>query len=89
MNNVLSAVQATRTPFESRLTGSSDSLLSQLVLLHEEMIVQLRLERMSGVATPAFLKSMIEQHEQAAVRIRSQLVQCDTTAGESHVTPSL
>lgn len=80
MNNVLSAVQATRTPFDCRATGSSDSLLSELVLLHEEMIVQLRLERMSGIATPEFLKEMIAQHERAAARIRGQLENGDVFA---------
>jgi uncharacterized protein (DUF305 family) len=73
MNNVLSLLQATRNPFGPGPGVSSDQMLSELVLLHEEMIAQLRVKRPSGVATVDFIKSMIEQHENAVAMLREQL----------------
>ena len=73
MNNVLSLLQATRHPFYPGPGVSSDQMLSELVLLHEEMIVQLRVKDPSGVATVDFIKSMIDQHENAAAVLREQL----------------
>jgi hypothetical protein len=39
--------------------------------LHEEMIAQLRLDRLSIVGTTDFLRSMIAQHEGAAAMLRA------------------
>jgi hypothetical protein len=52
----------------------------ELLILHEEMIAQLRLERPSGVETAGFLKGMIAQHEQAAAMLRTQLEQYEAEA---------
>jgi hypothetical protein len=51
----------------------SDHMLSQLLALNEDMIVQLRVERTEAVGTPGFITGMIEQHERAAQRLRAQL----------------
>jgi hypothetical protein len=79
MNNVLSLVHASRSPFEAAATGSCESLRSELLILHEEMIAQLRLEMLSGVGTTEFLRGMIDQHEHAAAMIRAQLEQREAT----------
>jgi hypothetical protein len=73
MNNVLSLVHATRSPFDAGPGMLSDPMFSELIVLHEEMISQLRLERLKGVGSADFIKSMIEQHETAAAKLRSQL----------------
>jgi hypothetical protein len=51
----------------------SDHMLSQLLALNEDMIVQLRVERTEAAGTPGFITGMIEQHEKAAKRLRAQL----------------
>jgi hypothetical protein len=51
----------------------SDRMLAELLALNEEMIVQLRLERLSAVGTTDFIAVMIDQHELAAKRLRTQL----------------
>jgi hypothetical protein len=54
-------------------TKRSDLMLAELLALNEEMITQLRLERLSAVGTTDFIAGMIDQHEQAATRLRDQL----------------
>jgi DNA-binding ferritin-like protein len=73
MNNVLCLVKDSRNPFNPGPGVSSDQMLSELVVLHEEMIVQLRRERLGGVATADFIKGMIDQHEKAIAMLRAQL----------------
>lgn len=73
MNNVRSIAQGTGTPFGFGLTLNSDAKLAELLTLHEEMIGQLRIDRLNGLATSDFVKGMIEQHETAAARLRAQL----------------
>ena len=73
MNNVLSLVHASRSPFDAASIGSFESLRAEFLILHEEMIAQLRLERLSGVATAEFLRGMIDQHEHAAALLRTRL----------------
>jgi hypothetical protein len=51
----------------------SDRMLAELLALNEEMITQLRLERLSAVGTTDFIAGMIDQHEQAATSLRGQL----------------
>ena len=51
----------------------SEKMLGELLALNEEMIVQLRLERISVVGTTEFLTEMITQHEQIVSRLGSQL----------------
>jgi len=48
-------------------------MCAELLILHEAMIAQLRLERLSGVATVEFLRAMIDQHEHAAAMLRTRL----------------
>jgi len=48
-------------------------MLEDLLALHEEMIVQLVLERLSVVGTADFLQGLIVQHEKAAAMIRTLL----------------
>ena len=75
MNNVRSIAQGTHIPFGSGIALNSDAMLCELLTLHEEMIGQLRLECSGGVASPDFIKAMIEQHETAAGKLRTQLQQ--------------
>lgn len=51
----------------------SDRMLGELLALNEEMIVQLRLERISVVGTTDFLTELITQHEQIVSRLGAQL----------------
>jgi hypothetical protein len=48
-------------------------MLEDLLALHEEMIVQLVLERLGVVGTADFLLNLIAQHEKAAAMIRALL----------------
>ena len=58
----------------------SDRMLSELLALNEEMIVQLRVERMDSGGTTDFITGMIEQHEKAAASLRAQLKSYKTNA---------
>jgi hypothetical protein len=51
----------------------SDRILAELLALNEEMVVQLRLERLSSVGSTDFIAAMMDQHEQVAARLRKQL----------------
>ena len=51
----------------------SDHMLSELLALNEEMISQLRLERLTVIGTADFLTTMIDQHEKAAALLRTRL----------------
>ena|SRR5215207_7918371 len=73
MNKVLSLVRATRHSFGPGPGLLSDPMFSELLHLHEEMIAQLRLERVKGVVTSEFLSGMIDQHEYAAAKLRVHL----------------
>jgi hypothetical protein len=48
-------------------------MLEELLVLNEEMIEQLRFERMDSAGTTAFITGMIEQHEMVASKLRAQL----------------
>lgn len=48
-------------------------MLGELLALNEEMIVQLRLERISVKGTTDFLSEMITQHERIVSRLGAQL----------------
>jgi hypothetical protein len=48
-------------------------MLSELLALNEEMISQLRLERLTVIGTADFLTTMIDQHEKAAALLRTRL----------------
>jgi|GEM_PF-2063361 len=49
------------------------TLLTELLALNEEMIVQLHAERLSGSGTEGFMLRMIAQHERAATLLRIKL----------------
>jgi hypothetical protein len=51
----------------------SDPQLAGLLALNEDIIEQLRRERLEGVGAVEYLLGMIDQHERAAAMLRSQL----------------
>jgi starvation-inducible DNA-binding protein len=57
----------------------ADRMLAELLMLHEEMVVQLRADseacttRYKDAGTADFLTGLMEQHEKAAWMLRSQL----------------
>jgi hypothetical protein len=64
---------ASRANFDPGAGLYSDHMLNELLVLHEKMVAQLRLERLSSVGTTDFLTGMIAQHEKAAMMLRAQL----------------
>ncbi|SDS12820.1 hypothetical protein [Opitutus sp. GAS368] len=78
-NGTISATAAAELPnFPHALPARparrcSSRLLAELLAMNEEMIEQLHLERLSETGTAGFLTKMIEQHEKAAVLLRTQL----------------
>jgi hypothetical protein len=68
--SILSAPSAAFVPKSGRCP---DRMLEDLLALHEEMVVQLVLERISVVGTADFLLGLIDQHEKAAAMIRALL----------------
>lgn len=73
MNLDLFRRSATRANFNPGAGLYSDQMLAELLALHEEMIAQLRLERLGAVGSTDFLTGMIAQHEKAAAMLRAQL----------------
>jgi predicted RNA-binding protein with EMAP domain len=73
MNKVLSLVRAARTSSEPVPILNSDHMLAELLALHEDMIEQLRLERVQVVDSADFLTGMIEQHEAMSAMLRTKL----------------
>lgn len=73
MNRVLDLVRASRSPFDNADTLHSESMLVELLALHEEVLAQLKLERLGSTEVPEILIGMIEQHERVASGIRLQL----------------
>lgn len=53
--------------------GSSATVLTRLLVSHEDMIAQLCVERAEAVTNANFLTSMIDQHETAAAMLRAHL----------------
>jgi len=51
----------------------SEQMLTELLAMHEEMIVQLRVERAEIAGTAGFLSGLIAQHEKAAAQLRIRL----------------
>jgi len=66
MNNVLTLVRAARTSADPGEILYSDHMLAELLALHQDVIMQLRLERHELTGNAQFLTSMIEQHEATA-----------------------
>jgi hypothetical protein len=73
-------LQANGMNGEATKAKRSDRMLAELLALNEEMILQLRLERLSTVGTTDFIAGMIDQHEQAAGKLRLQLARHKTGA---------
>jgi hypothetical protein len=73
MNGATPPLLVVSAPSLDRVHLRSDRMLNELLALNEEMVVQLRLERLSTVGTTDFIASMIDQHEKAASRLRMQL----------------
>jgi hypothetical protein len=66
-----------------------DSALSELLVSNEEMIDQLKMECLGVVKVSDMLKSMIDQHRQAAAMLRTRLVRQEAyrrRAGNIYVT---
>lgn len=73
MNPVPSLVPPVRIPSNRGPGLCSDQVFAELLSLHQEMIVQLRLERLSAVTSADFLTGLIVQHEKTAAMLRAQL----------------
>ncbi len=80
MNPAFPAIQASGRPPEAARVRRSDKMLADLLALNEEMITQLRLERLSTAGTTDFIAGMIDQHELAASELRSQLRRHEASA---------
>jgi hypothetical protein len=85
MHHVLPILQANGTNGAGSKAKRSDRMLSELLELNEEMIAQLRLERLSTVGTTDFIAGMIDQHEEAATRLRAQLARHKNGASHGSV----
>jgi hypothetical protein len=64
------APRSSPTPAPDR---RADHVLSELLAMNEEMVVQLRVEQAEAAETTEFFASMIKQHEVAAERLRAEL----------------
>lgn len=73
MNNVLPLIHAARNTADPTSILYSDHMLAELLALHEDMIEQLRLERLETVGNLEFLTTMIDQHEKTAAMLRAKL----------------
>ena len=78
MNQVLSLVQAARTSADPLPILHSDHMLAELLALHQDMIAQLRLERVQVVDSADFLTGMIDQHENMSAMLRTKLESSET-----------
>ena len=71
--------RAARSSADAGIDLSAEHMLSELLALHEEMIVQLRTDgeacatRFKDAGTADFLTGLMEQHEKAAWMLRAQL----------------
>jgi DNA-binding ferritin-like protein len=81
MNKGIPSGKTSLSSSKTDLDRSSDQMLSQLLTLNEEMIVQLRVERMESAGTADFLAGMIRQHEKAAASLRAQLISLNADDG--------
>ena len=63
MNNILSLVQAACTFPDPDPGWWADEMLSELLVLHDEMIMQLHFERLEVVGSADFPTSMIDRHD--------------------------
>jgi len=73
MNPAFPGSGATAVPADQVRSPYPDHMVAELLAMHEEMIVQLLLERLGVVGAADFLTSLIEQHEKAADMLRALL----------------
>ena len=77
--NLADLVKAARLSADPGIDLPAEHMLSELLALHEELIVQLRadseacLERFKDAGTADFLTGLMEKHEKAAWMLRAQL----------------
>jgi starvation-inducible DNA-binding protein len=77
--NLADLVKAARLSADPGIDLPAEHMLSELLALHEELIVQLRTdseactERFKDAGTADFLTGLMEQHEKAAWMLRAQL----------------
>ena len=80
--------KAARSSADPGIDLSSDHMLSELLALHEDLVVQLRkdaasAERLGDIGTTDFLTGLLEQHEKAAWMLRAQLETEEEEASEN------
>jgi hypothetical protein len=73
MNQVLSLVRLARESAQPFPGNYSDHMLSELLALHEDMIAQLRRERVELTDSGEFILGMIAQHKESAAKLRALL----------------
>ncbi len=77
--NLADLAKAARSSADAGIGLSGEHMVSELLALHEELIVQLRtdsdtcIERFGDAGTADFLTGLMERHEKAAWMLRSQL----------------
>jgi starvation-inducible DNA-binding protein len=77
--NLADLVKAARTSADPGAGLSADHMISELLDLHEELIIQLRADcetctsRFKDAGTADFLTGLLQQHEKAAWMLRAQL----------------
>jgi len=77
--NLADLVKAARLSADPGIDLPAEHMLSELLALHEELIVQLRADseactdRFKDAGTADFLTGLMEQHEKAAWMLRAQL----------------
>jgi len=86
MNHVLSLIRAARHAADCQRLLGTDSMIAELIALHEEMLLQLRADQFGDVANPAFLAEMILQHEDALAELRA-LLDDSSTGQANHAQP--
>ena len=86
MNHILSLVPVARTSSDPGCGLYSDHMLAEVLALHEEMIVQLRLERLEDVGSADFFTGMIDQHEKTAAMLRARLENHEADTASAGVT---
>jgi hypothetical protein len=73
MNHILPFVQMAGPSSDPDPSLYSDHMLAELLALQQDMIAQLRLERLRVANSADFLTGVIDQHEKAAAMLRMQL----------------
>jgi len=72
-NQVLSLLRTAHDPAAGGAARYSEYMLTELLALHEDMILQLQREGLEATGIGDFLLVMIEQHKKAATMLRAQL----------------